>query len=140
MTAIDQPLRYATPLERLAAYAIDVLSVIALSLFLRLTSGDPSQASVLDVVALPLLVSFVYYTGFMVTCQATPGKLAYGLRITRLDGTSPEPNLFLLRYLAFFLTLMVPLAPVISGWLVWLRPDRRALHDRLARTVVVRMR
>jgi uncharacterized RDD family membrane protein YckC len=134
-----QEYAYATPLERLIAHLMDVLIVIALTLTLRVVSGDPNEATVLDAVALPLLVSFVYFTGFMVTSQSTPGKLAYGLRIIRQDGSPPEPMLFVVRYVVYFLTLAVPLAPLISGGLIWFKPDRRAIHDRFARTVVVRM-
>ena len=140
MTAYDHQTRLATPWERLAAYSIDILSVVALSLTLLVASGDPSSASALDVIALPALVSFVYFTAFMVTCRATPGKLAYGLRITMRDGSLLEPAMLLLRYVVFFLTLLVPLAPLISGGSIWLRPDRQSIHDRLVRTVVVRTR
>ena len=139
MTPYDRP-PYATPWQRLAAYSIDVLTVIALSLTLLVASGDPSEASGLDVIGLPALVSFVYFTAFMVTCQATPGKLAYGLRITMRDGSLPEPLLFLLRYVVFFVTLVVPLALLISGGFIWLRADHQSIHDRLVRTVVVRTR
>ena len=40
---------------------------------------------------------------------------------------------------AFFMTLLVPFASLISGGFIWFSPDRQAIHDRFARTVVVRM-
>ena len=135
----SREMTYATPWERLAAYAIDILVVVALSITIRLAAGGSPEASSRDLIVLPALVSFVYFTTFMVNCQSTPGKLAFGLRITLPDGSAPEAMLLVLRYVVFFMTLLVPFASLISGGFIWFSADRQAIHDRVARTVGGRM-
>lgn len=77
---------------------------------------------------------------------ATPGKLALGLRITRLDGSPLSVRAAVLRSIPFWLPLLVtPISlPLLffeyvgSPILIISRPDRRALEDLLAGTMVVR--
>ncbi len=77
---------------------------------------------------------------------ATPGKLALGLRITRLDGSPLSVRAAVLRSVPFWLPLLVtPISlPLLffeyvgSPILIISRPDRRALEDLLAGTMVVR--
>jgi uncharacterized RDD family membrane protein YckC len=95
-------------------------------------------------------VTAVYLVGMYLGTGATLGKLAMGLRITRVDGSAMTPRDAVLRSLVFWVPLFsLVFIPVIGVWLwlvesVWgtlvilLRPDRRAPEDLLGRTIVVR--
>lgn len=82
---------------------------------------------------LPLRLA--YFVGFHGALGATPGKLLFGLRVVRLDG---EPLSFA-RALGRFFAEMVSLSAMGVGYLVAsLHPERRALHDLVAGTRVIR--
>lgn len=84
----------------------------------------------------PLLLLRMLYTGaFHAIVGATPGKLAFGLRLVALDGRAPSPGRVVLRTLLETLTL----ATLGLGFgVMMLAGDGRALHDLLAGTRVVR--
>jgi uncharacterized RDD family membrane protein YckC len=77
---------------------------------------------------------------------ATLGKLALGLRITRVDGSPMTVRDAALRSLVFWVPLLIPviglwlwLVQYIAGTLVVLfRPDHRGPEDLLGKTIVVR--
>ena len=82
---------------------------------------------------LPLRLA--YFVGFHAGLGATPGKLLFGLRVVRMDGGT----LTFPRALARFLAELVSLAAMGIGYLVApLHPERRALHDLIAGTRVIR--
>lgn len=93
------------------------------------------------------LVTFgVLYSGFMVTrWGATVGKLLTGLRVRLRDEPGPPPaRESFLRALFYHLIPQFPLIGMIAGllnvlWPAW-DPCRQALHDKVARTNVVRRR
>lgn len=88
----------------------------------------------------------VYLIGMYLGTGATLGKLALGLRITRVDGSSMTIRDAVLRSLVFWVPLLIPviglwlwLLQYIGGTLVVLiRPDHRGPEDLLGRTIVVR--
>jgi len=89
----------------------------------------------------------VYLIGMYLATGATLGKLALGLRITRVDGRPMTIRDAVLRSLVFWVGN--PFLPVIGVW-IWLlqyvggtlvllfRPDHRAPEDLLGGTMVVR--
>lgn len=82
-----------------------------------------------------LLLRMLYTAAFHAAVGATPGKLAFGLRLVALDGRAPGPGRVLLRTLLETLTL----ATLGLGFgVMMLAGDGRALHDLLAGTRVVR--
>ncbi|MGA2872143.1 MAG: RDD family protein [Candidatus Dormibacteria bacterium] len=91
-------------------------------------------------------ITAIYLIGMYLGTGATLGKLAMGLRITRVDGSAITPRDAVLRSLVFWVPLLVPvigvllwLAEYIWGTLVILfRHDHRAPEDLLGRTMVVR--
>ena len=103
------------------------------------------------VVAIQLVISFAYYTGFLMWKQATIGKLALGLRVRLRE--KPGPMSFgtvALRWLGQFgigILGLIPFVGSITGlyallddlWPLW-DNDRQALHDKIAKTNVVRIR
>lgn len=106
----------------------------------------------LGVVVVMVLVRFVYDVGFLKGFQATPGKMAMGLevRLRERPGVLPWGTV-LLRWLTQRGYGLVAFLPVVGGVLVavyglldplWPLWDgrRQALHDKAARTNVVRRR
>ena len=84
----------------------------------------------------PLLLAAAYTLGFWATLQATPGKLAVGVRIVdAASGGKPSLKQLAGRYLAYYVSLI----PCFLGFL-WVAFDRRkqGWHDKLAETAVVR--
>ena len=96
-----------------------------------------------------LLVGFVYHVGFLMWRQATPGKLMTGLRVRRRDEPGPMPfTTVLLRWASQFGVQILGIVPLVGSAvglyniLDVLRPlwddKRQAVHDKIARTNVVR--
>lgn len=96
-----------------------------------------------------LAVGFVYTVGFLMWRQATPGKLACGLRVRLRERPGPMPlGTVLLRWLGQYgvgVLGLVPLVGAVSGlytlldylWPLW-DDKNQAIHDKIARTNVVR--
>ena len=75
---------------------------------------------------------------FWIARQATPGKMAAGIRIVDAStGNNPGTTQLIVRYLGYFVSLI----PLGLG-IFWVAFDARkqGWHDKLARTVVVRKR
>lgn len=98
-----------------------------------------------------LTVSMVYEVGFLRWKQATPGKLAVGLRVRLRErpGQLPWGTIFL-RWLVKNAGSMLGLIPLVGGflglawWINFLWPlwddKSQALHDKAAATNVVKVR
>ncbi|MEV7283587.1 RDD family protein [Streptomyces sp. NPDC093252] len=114
----------ARPGRRLGALLLDwaLCFLIAYSL---ITDGYQSQATS----NWTLLIFFVLGALTVSTLGFTPGKRLFGLRVVALDTGTVRPVRALVR--TVLLCLAVPA-------LIWDR-DGRGLHDRLARTVEVRI-
>ena len=93
-----------------------------------------------DVPVLPLalfltLLKLAYFSVFTTLGGQTVGKMAAGIRVVTDDNRDVDPALAVRRTLAAvasFATAGIGFAPALVGG------DRRALHDRVARTRVVR--
>jgi uncharacterized RDD family membrane protein YckC len=119
----EGPGSIARPGRRLAALAVDwgLCLLIAYGL---ITDGYQQATG-----NWALLILFVLHVLTVGTVGFTPGKRLFGLRVVTLDTGTVNPLRALLR--AALLCLAVPA-------LIWDR-DGRGLHDRLARTVEVRI-
>lgn len=96
-------------------------------------------------------INFVYHVGFLMWKQATPGKLMLGLRVRRREVPGPMPlGTVLVRWLTQFgpsvlgsiqyVGYLVSTYTLLDGlWPLW-DTKRQALHDKAARTNVVRTR
>jgi uncharacterized RDD family membrane protein YckC len=122
-------------------------------------SAPPSSADVMSSVMGPMLgytvvaalVSLVYNAGFLKALQATPGKLALGMRVRLRERPGPMSwGTVLLRWLSQdgatvlgivpFVGTVAALYPLVDGlWPLW-DDKRQALHDKAAKTNVVRAR
>jgi uncharacterized RDD family membrane protein YckC len=96
-------------------------------------------------------INFAYHVGFLMWKQATPGKLMLGLRVRRRDVPGPMPwGTVLLRWLTQFgpsvvgtiqyVNYLISVYTLLDGlWPLW-DGKRQALHDKAAKTNVVRVR
>ena len=113
---------------------------------------EQQVAGPLMVIALIFLaVGFVYNVGFLMALQATPGKLALGLRVRLRDRPGPMPiGSVLLRWasqMGYSVLNFVPVLGALLGiywlldhlWPLW-DGNKQALNDKVARTNVVRVR
>lgn len=143
---------------RLAAYFVDMLILGAMvrlltmpwadaldlaqnNAFAELKKTSPDLQVLFQfwrlMLAIEIPAHFAYFVGFNGSWGATPGKLLLGLRIVDTDGSPLGYRRAFLRHCAEWLTqITFGLGFVICAF----DPQKRALHDRLARTRVVSMR
>ncbi len=154
----DLYFRAASTLRRVAAALIDLLLLVPLSaaigLLLCLTMGLPVPrlaelspdlllATLLDGGTTGAVLLFVaaglsvaYFCGFHVLRGQTPGKRLLGIMVISSCGERPSIARSLLRTGAYLLSAL----PVSIGFLwVGFDRERRALHDWVAGTYVVRV-
>ena len=80
----------------------------------------------------------VYYIGFTMATSATPGKIAMGLHVASKNGGKPQPDSVILRYVVMMAgALPFGIGTIVSILMVLTDPQRRALHDRIAGTLVL---
>jgi len=109
-------------------------------------------AGPLAIIALiQLVLGFAYHVGFLMWKQATPGKLILGLRVRLRDRPGPMTiGTVLLRWAGQFGVGILGLVPVLGFltfiyqvldylWPLW-DDKRQAIHDKIAKTNVVRIR
>ncbi|HAB17693.1 MAG TPA: RDD family protein [Verrucomicrobiota bacterium] len=87
--------------------------------------------------AINLPIGCAYQTFFNGRFGATPGKQLLGLRIVREDGSRLGYGRAALRFAAELVTMMTFGAGYL---LIAIHPEKRALHDLLAGTKVIRLR
>jgi uncharacterized RDD family membrane protein YckC len=134
----------AGAVSRLAAHAVDSVLVsityaagtAAVVLLARVVAGVHLEADGDRDLAGAALVAwwFAYFALGWATTGTTPGMALLGLRVTRADGSAMGAGAAVVRSLTFPLSV----APAGLGFVgIVLHPRRQALHDLLARTVVV---
>lgn len=85
-----------------------------------------------------LLAGFIYYVLFECSrWQATPGKLALGLRVTDLDGQRLSLGRSVLRNVVRLANAITALIPFICYVTVAWTARHQGLHDLLAKTLVL---
>lgn len=141
--------QYADFWIRLGAYLIDYLLLIAISAVIGFLVGlmatlidgvDGAERLLREHTAILQLVGVVtgaVYYGFFVSgpWQATPGKRLCGIRVVREDGGRIDFTTAVLRYFAYLLSALI----LFIGFLMIFWTDqRKALHDIICRTRVVR--
>lgn len=129
---------------RTVAFVLDaaVIDLIALlvsvgaSLILSLFHIGNDLKDVLIVIgaAVYVLWTIAYFVVFWSTTGETPGDRFMRVRVVAAGGERIKPGRALLRCIGLLLSAL----PLLAGYLMILFDGRRrALHDRLARTVVV---
>jgi uncharacterized RDD family membrane protein YckC len=136
--------RPAGPIARLVAGLLDVLILAGLDLtvlyftlrVLRLSFGDITVLPVAPLVGFFLLLDGAYLVAFTVNGGQTIGKMAASIRVVADDGERVATGQAILRvigYVASALPAGLGFVPGLFG------PVRRALHDRLANTRVIKL-
>lgn len=147
--------------QRFAAYATDTLILLFIMLMAQMLLGLDIEESGDQVAIINLVVSTAYFTYFHFRSGATPGKKLMEIRVICING---EPLTLLqafLRYtpysLASLCSILLHVDPqatehppgttlffsLFIGWhitsilLIFMREDRRTLHDLLAYTQVM---
>jgi len=139
----------AEPWRRIVGFIVDwmILVMVALVIIsaLGIDLGDR------DALRLPTsarlvqgLVGAAYYIGFTVSRGQTPGKMLIGTRVvmertSRIPGLGPSALRWAVPGVFVFLPGVSIISAVIYGWLLF-DTLRRGLHDKAAKTVVVRAR
>ncbi|MGD0122312.1 MAG: RDD family protein [Candidatus Limnocylindrales bacterium] len=134
--------------ERFGALLIDgvilVCSLFALGLLVTAIegSGSSSRSGSPAITAISLIwwfLALIYHPACWWVFGSTPGQKALGLRVAQAsNGQSLGIGAVLVRYLIFFIvTVIFPLG-LISAVMASNDPFKRAWHDEVARSVVVK--
>ena len=84
-----------------------------------------------------MIIAASYHIFFLCTMSATLGKLALHLYVSDRQGQRIRPDTAILRYLTYMVGQLIFIGMVASAVLVLVDPRRRAIHDRVAGTLVV---
>ena len=117
-------------------YAVAVLAGGGIGLVLSLFHISDQAKNVLAVVGAVLFVLWAaaYFVAFWSATGETPGNRLMRIRVVTADGQRLKPSRALLRCVGLLLSALL----LFAGYLMILFDGRRrALHDRLARTVVI---
>lgn len=139
----------AEPWRRLAGFVIDwtilvmitlmLMSVFQFDLEARDDFGLPASARIVQGITVA-----VYYIGFTMSRGQTPGKMLTGTMVlvettAQIPGLGPSALRWIVPGIFVFLPGVSVIFAVIYGWMVF-DDRRRGLHDKAAKTVVVRVR
>jgi uncharacterized RDD family membrane protein YckC len=123
------PVRYAGFWIRTAARLIDLVVIaVAFSILKFVFKTDQEESFI-------LVAGCVYEVYFVSKLGATLGKLALNLKIVKADGSALTRRPVFHRYLAMGVSL---LTGAVGFLMVAFDPEKRALHDRICATRVVR--
>lgn len=122
---------YAGFWRRAAAAFLDSIILIIPAVIINIAFVENAMIAFL----LNLAVGAAYYATFHSSAkQATPGKMAFGIKVTTLDGERIGMGRGVGRYLATWLSTMILfIGFVMAGF----TQKRQALHDMIAGTLVV---
>jgi uncharacterized RDD family membrane protein YckC len=138
-------LEYASFWPRFGAKIIDgIITNVASGIIqfgaiipLTMVSKNESLLGVVYVISylLALGMNFAYYVYFLTKHQATPGKMALGLKVVTPEGTPITAGTATGRFFAEILSgLICGVGYIMAAF----DEEKRALHDRLCNTRVVR--
>jgi uncharacterized RDD family membrane protein YckC len=129
--------------RRIAAAVLDATVMVAVDaaivyLTLRLGGLQPAQwwrVPAIPLIAFLLIVNGGYFVAFTSVGGQSIGKMAFGIRVVGQDAVRVSPAQAAVRVLVGLLSVL----PLGLGLLATVfGPDRRPLHDRVARTRVIR--
>ena len=125
----------AALLDHAVLFAIDVAIVYFTLRMAGLASTEVRALPLAPLLTFILLLKFAYFAAFTAVGGQTMGKMALGIRVVAEDGALDAT-----RAIRRTLAALLAIAPLGAGFLPALfDADRRALHDRLTHTRVVRL-
>lgn len=101
------------------------------------TDPDAAMVAVLVNYAVSMAIGLAYPTFFLGKFGATPGKMAMGLKVVRPDG---EPITYLRAFGRYFAEILSSIIFAIGYIMAAFDDEKRALHDRICDTRVIRTR
>jgi uncharacterized RDD family membrane protein YckC len=121
---------------QIAQYAL--LIPLGLMTFAGVTTNTNDQiATTMEVLLISTVLNICYYVVFWTRNGATPGKMALGLKVVRPDGSLISTGQAIGRYFSFFIDcIILGIGFMMAGW----DSEKRALHDRICETRVIRVR
>jgi uncharacterized RDD family membrane protein YckC len=132
-----QGLTIAPLLLRSGAFLIDFTATVVIAFGTAAALGDSALARRETFGAIVVLVA-VYHLSFLIGASATPGKMAMGLYVGDTSGRRLAPDRAILRYVVYFVGGPVLFVGYIASTVMVLADQqRRALHDRIAGTLVL---
>jgi uncharacterized RDD family membrane protein YckC len=143
-TPAEPEVEYEGLVTRTVAFAVDAAVINLIAIIVSVTVGlalslfnlsDNEKAALVAIGgAAYLLWTAGYFVTFWSTTGQTPGNRLIRIRVRAADGGRIRPRRALLR----LIVLVLEVIPLFAGLLPILVDDRRrALHDMVARTVVV---
>lgn len=146
-----RPYDVASPWLRLAAFILDAL-IVGVPTFLLLMQSDIDWSVLEDgrTPAIPtsfyissVAISAIYHIGMVGQWGRTLGKMATGITIVRAaDRSAPGFGVAALRWIGFTLPGLIPyvgwIVQIVSIVLIFVDGQRQMVHDKIARTVVVK--
>lgn len=126
----------ATLIDWLFFAAVATLVRVGVASSVELSDGNPTVASAV-ITAFNLYFLAAYYIVLHGATGQTLGKMAVGVRVVSLEGGEISYGVSFVRWVGYFLSTFT----FLLGYLmVGVRADKRALHDLVAGTRVVRVR
>ncbi len=142
--AKKQPSDYVGFGPRLWAWVIDVVAFVFFSVpilyaihgreYFKSDIAVRGPVDFLNTFVLPCLIILLFW----LICSATPGKMGVSAKIVDAEtGRKPAPWQLLVRFLGYFLAAL----PLGAGllWIIF-DPRKQGWHDKLAHTVVMRVK
>ena len=125
--------------QRLRAYVTDALIAFALAMAFTLTLMSQLGMHDVPVIAGPLgwlflAIPLMYFTVLVAVWSTTLGKLFFGLRVVRNDGSKIGIVRAFARHLCYAISLLIL---GIGFLMIAFRRDKRGLHDLICDTKVV---
>jgi len=125
--------RYASRLQRLGAWAIELIVVAAIFLVAMIFSGG----SYFAVFVIALTAMWLYFAGLESSpMQSTLSGRILGLRVADLAGEPISFNRATVRHFAMYFTALTPFA--IGYLMAFWTKRRQTLHDYVSSTIVVK--
>ena len=87
---------------------------------------------------LTLGIGYLLWLVIVMARGQTPGKQLMGIRVVRQDGSTASWGLMFGRGFCKFLVSCIPFGALISFIFMLTDDDKRAIHDRMVSTLVVR--
>ena len=126
----------ATLIDWLFFAAVAALVRVGVTSWVEAWDGNPTVASAV-ITAFIIYFWAAYYVVLHGATGQTLGKMAVGVRVVTLEGGEISYGIAFVRWVGYFLsTLTLMLGYLMAG----VRADKRALHDLVAGTRVVRLR
>lgn len=129
---------------RLLSYLIDILIlVIPIGLVSGLLTGGDIASNEFLSGAVGVVCWAIYRTALVGTRGATLGQSLLGMRVAEIDNQGANPpswNTAAIRGIAAPILFAIPLVGLVNGLMPLFTKENQALHDMIAKTVVLKRR